>query len=148
MNSKTPYRIHFQQLGNAVEGFLTVAATAPNGQWPGVPFEVRRVFWTHGTPADVTRGRHAHHATEMVLLALRGTVVLTTEMPDGTCAEFVLDRPDEGIYLPPLCWHEMRYSADALQLVLTSTHYDPADYIRDYQQFKMVNDLRRTAYGT
>jgi dTDP-4-dehydrorhamnose 3,5-epimerase-like enzyme len=140
MTTAQPYRIHFQQLGSAPEGFLTVAATQANGPWPGVPFEVRRVFWTHNTPPDVTRGRHAHHATEMVLLALRGSVVLSTEMPDGTRNEFVLDRPDEGIYLPPLCWHEMRYSADALQLVLTSTDYDPADYIRDYNVFKKLND--------
>ena len=51
-------------------------------------------------------------------------------------AEIVLDRPDLGLYLPPMTWAtQYRHSADALLLVFASDYYDPADYIRDYNEF-------------
>ena len=37
---------------------------------------------------------------------------------------------------PPMIWGtQYRYSSDALLLVFASNHYDPDDYIRDYQDF-------------
>jgi hypothetical protein len=53
-----------------------------------------------------------------------------------TREEIVLNRPDVGVYLPPLTWGEQRgYSADALLLVFASDHYDPNDYIRSHDEF-------------
>ena len=44
--------------------------------------------------------------------------------------------PNLGVYVPPLVWAvQYRYTADALLLVLASDPYDPADYIRDYDEF-------------
>jgi hypothetical protein len=34
----------------------------------------------------------------------------------------------------------MQYSHDAVQLVLASTDYDPADYIREYAEFKNMGN--------
>ena len=40
------------------------------------------------------------------------------------------------VYIPPKVWAiQYRYSPDALLLVLASDKYDPADYIRDYDEF-------------
>ncbi|MGI9159428.1 MAG: sugar 3,4-ketoisomerase [Saprospiraceae bacterium] len=125
------HRIEFATRGEPATGYLalTTGALEP-------PFPIKRVFWTYFTPQDVIRGRHAHHQTEMVLIALHGRIHLKTETLDGEFGEFLLDSPNEGIYLPPLTWHTMQYSHDAVQLVLASTDYDPADYIRDYETFK------------
>ena len=50
--------------------------------------------------------------------------------------EFLLDSPNVGVYLPPMVWGiRHKYSADAVLLVFASDHYDPGDYIRDYQEF-------------
>jgi hypothetical protein len=50
--------------------------------------------------------------------------------------EFVLDRPEVGVYIPPLVWAvQYKYSPDAVLLVLASDPYDPADYIRNYSAF-------------
>ena len=56
---------------------------------------------------------------------------------DGRVREEVaLDRPDLGLYIPPLTWGiQYRYSRDALLLVFASHAYDAADYIRDYDVF-------------
>jgi hypothetical protein len=57
---------------------------------------------------------------------------------DGkTSEEVTLDRPDLGLYLPPMVWAvQYKYSTDALLLVFASDPYDPADYIRDYNEFR------------
>jgi hypothetical protein len=56
---------------------------------------------------------------------------------DGaTRQEFVLDSPALGLHLPPLVWGiQYKYTPDALLAVFASDHYDPDDYIRDYDAF-------------
>jgi hypothetical protein len=50
--------------------------------------------------------------------------------------EVLLDRPDLGLYVPPLVWAaQFHYSTDAVLLVLASDVYDPDDYIRSYEEF-------------
>jgi hypothetical protein len=41
-----------------------------------------------------------------------------------------------GVHIPPGVWSvQYQFSQDAMVLVLASTAYEPADYIRDYDQF-------------
>ena len=49
---------------------------------------------------------------------------------------FILDRPEIGVYVPPMVWAaQYKYSPDAVLLVLASAAYDSDDYIRDYDEF-------------
>jgi UDP-2-acetamido-3-amino-2,3-dideoxy-glucuronate N-acetyltransferase len=100
-----------------------------------IPFEVRRYFLVYGVPTVETRGEHAHRQCHQFLIAACGRVHVVAD--DGQARqEFVLDRPDLGLYMPPMTWGiQYRYSHDAVLLVLASHPYDPADYIRDYGQF-------------
>ena len=75
----------------------------------------------------------------MVIVSLKGSITVRSECNDGSEFEHVLDKPNEGLYIPPLCWHEMIYSKDAIQLVLASTQYNEDDYIRDYNEFKLLS---------
>ena len=51
----------------------------------------------------------------------------------------MLDRPNLGLYVPPMVWAvQYKYSPDALLLVFASAPYDPADYIRDYDEFLSI----------
>ena len=60
--------------------------------------------------------------------------------------EIVLDAPNLGLYLPPMVWAvQYQYSADAVLLVFASEHYDPADYIRDYDEFLAAEVTSRAA---
>ncbi len=130
MQYKEPHYIPFNRFGEPPIGYLTVAEN------PDLPFEVKRMFWTYYTPEQVVRGRHAHHETEMILVAVAGRIIVTTEDRDGMIQTFPLEKPNEGLYIPPYSWHTMQYSHNAVQLVLCSTTYDEADYIRDYEAFK------------
>jgi WxcM-like, C-terminal len=133
MQINSPFLIHFKGIGNPEIGYLSVAEIANN-----VPFEIKRVFWTYKTTQIISRGRHAHHETQIIIIAAHRSIVVKTEMNTGEKTDFLLNSPDIGLYLPPLCWHTLQYSHDAVQLVLASTNYNAEDYIRDYEVFKNI----------
>lgn len=130
MQSTEPQLIQFNTHGESAIGYLAVAQIQQD-----IPFVVKRLFWTYFTPQSVIRGRHAHHATSMVLIAVHGRIEVRTEMLSGQKNSFLLDRPDVGVWMRPLTWHTMQYSHDAVQLVLTDTEYVATDYIRSYEEF-------------
>ena len=73
MDLAKPRLIEFSQFGDASTGILTLAVLQRD-----IPFAVKRVFWTCGTPPDMTRGRHAHYRTETVLVAVSGRIIVST----------------------------------------------------------------------
>ena len=89
-------------------------------------------------PSLETRGEHAHGECHQFLICVSGSCAVVAD--DGAnCQEFVLDRQDLGIQLPPMvCGIQYKYSADAVVLVFASHYYDSSDYIRDYSQFRQL----------
>lgn len=128
MNRK-PKKILLNKHGSSKEGYLTATAAKE------IPFPIRRVFWTYFTPQSVIRGRHAHKKTTIILIALSGKIVVTTETLRGRKKTFVLDKPNVGLIIPPLVWHTQRYSHTATQLAIASHPFDPSEYIRDYTAY-------------
>ncbi|MGI4821210.1 MAG: sugar 3,4-ketoisomerase [Janthinobacterium lividum] len=128
------YLLTFEQLGAPDIGYISVSENAV----PPLPFAVQRVFWTYYTPDNILRGRHAHHATEHVLIAVAGRIIVTIEQADGILKAFQLEEPQVGLYVPPNVWHTLQYSPGAVQLALASQHFSEDDYIRDHQEFKKV----------
>ena len=103
-----------------------------------LPFRPQRYFVVFDVPSEKLRGEHAHHICHQFLICLRGSC--TALLDDGhTRQEVALNRPDVGLYMPPLIWGtQYRYSHDAVLLVFASHSYDPADYIRTYDEFQAV----------
>ena len=107
-----------------------------------VPFAVRRYFMVFDVPSEDVRGEHAHRTCHQFLLCARGRCHVVVDN-GRTRAEVELDRPNLGLYLPPMVWGiQYRHSADALLLVFASDYYDPADYIRDYGEFLSAVNAR------
>jgi len=100
-----------------------------------IPFDVKRFFLVFDVPSAETRGEHAHKECHQFLLCVKGRVSFVAD--DGKSRqEFVLDKPYEGIHVPPMVWGiQYNYSEDAVLLVLASEHYDSDDYIRHYDEF-------------
>ncbi len=100
-----------------------------------LPFEPKRYFLVFDVPDAEVRGEHAHKALHQFLVCVHGSMNLVVD--DGSQREeFVLDRPNLGVYVPPMVWAtQYKYTADAVLLVLASDVYDPEDYIRDYDAF-------------
>jgi hypothetical protein len=127
-----PYLFELPALGNPLVGFISVA------EGHLLPFPVQRVYWTYATPPEVSRGRHAHHALRQVVVAAAGRIIVHTESLAQDQARFVLERPNQALYLPALNWHWLHFEVGAVLLALASAPYDEADYIRSYSTFRQL----------
>ncbi len=125
-----PYLINFSKIGIPQTGYISVA------EKDTLPFAVKRVYWTYFTPEDVNRGGHSHYELEQILIAVAGKITVKTELLNGVKQEFILDKPNIGLFIPKMCWRELHYTHNAVQICLASMEYDEADYIRTYGQFK------------
>ncbi len=130
-----PYLINFNKIGNADLGYITKAENSK------LPFQIKRVYWTYFTPDDVIRGHHAHKQLEQIIVASSGTIKLNVENTFGDKLEFVLDSPDKALYIPCIHWRTIEFSNNAVLLCLASEEYDESDYIRDYNEFKKINNF-------
>jgi len=103
-----------------------------------LPFEIRRVYYIYGTLPDVARGFHAHKDLEQLAICVSGSCSMIID--DGReRREIPLGQPDQGLYIGSMLWREMHdFSPDCVLLVLASRHYDEADYIRDYAEFRAI----------
>lgn len=100
-----------------------------------VPFSPKRYFLVFDVPNREIRGEHAHHACHQFLICVKGSCSAVVD--DGkNRQEFLLDKPNLGLYMPPMTWGtQYKYSSDAVLLVFASECYDSNDYIRDYNEF-------------
>jgi len=112
-----------------------------------IPFLVRRVFAIYQVPAEQTRGAHAHRTCHQFIVMLAGGSTISIDEGTETCEER-LDHPTQGLYVPPLVWIELRdFTPDAVCLVLTSEHFDQADYVRDRVEFERLAATRKKQAG-
>ncbi|MFG6413880.1 WxcM-like domain-containing protein [Roseateles sp. DC23W] len=109
-----------------------------------LPFTPERFFLVYDVPSREVRGEHAHKACHQFLVCVKGS--LSVVLDDGQLRdEVLLDSPLLGLHIPPMVWGiQYRFSADAVLLVLASDPYDPADYIRSYDDYlAAVTEHRR-----
>ena len=103
-----------------------------------IPFDIARAFYIYGSDATVVRGKHANRNSEFVLVNVAGkSKVMIT---DGTKKEIIeLNKPMEAVYIPKMIWKEMYdFSTDSVLLVLSNTHYDGSEYIRDFEEYLQI----------
>lgn len=104
-----------------------------------IPFEIKRIFYIYGSDSEVVRGMHANLRSEFVMINVSGTSRVRVD--NGREQRVIeLDRPRMGLYLKSMVWKEMYdFSPDSVLLVLSNEHYDPEEYIRNYDDYlKMV----------
>ncbi|MDR2927805.1 MAG: FdtA/QdtA family cupin domain-containing protein [Cytophagaceae bacterium] len=102
-----------------------------------IPFEIRRVFWTYDVPGGETRGGHAYHAQQEIVIALSGSFDVVVIDKNGDKRTYHLNRSYKGLYLSALTWRHMEnFSTNSLSLHISSENFSEEDYIRDYKVFK------------
>ncbi len=104
-------------------------------QLKDIPFKIERVYYLYETRDGVRRGFHAHKELEQILVCVHGSCKILLD--DGSNKrDVVLNKPNEGLYIPNSIWREMYdFSPDAVLLVLASNLYNENDYIRNYDEF-------------
>ncbi len=108
-----------------------------------IPFDVKRNYWIYDVPSGMWRDGHAFKAQQEFLVALSGSFDVIVN--DGTGEKrFHLSRPQIGLYVPKMTWRYINnFSTNSVALVLSSTYYDPTDYIEHFEDFiklKIEND--------
>ena len=104
-------------------------------EFKNIPFKIERTYWIYDVPGGESRGGHAYRENEEFIVALSGSFDVVLD--DGSNRKvFSLNRSYYGLYVPKGLWREMNnFSTNSLALVLSSTSYNPQDYIYDYKEF-------------
>lgn len=122
--------LEFQERGDE-RGKLVIAEACKD-----IPFDIKRIFYIYGSEKGVLRGQHANRRSKFVLINVSGTSKVRVKDGRGNEINFSLNRPHTGVYLPEMIWKDMYdFSEDSVLLVLSSEHYDPDEYIRDFESF-------------
>ena len=109
-----------------------------------VPFDIKRVYYLYDVPGGEERGGHSHKALKQFIVAISGAFDVVID--DGINQRTItLNRPYQGLLIVPGIWRVINnFSSGAVCLVLASEHYDEADYVRDYQEFKQLTSTKTT----
>jgi dTDP-4-dehydrorhamnose 3,5-epimerase-like enzyme len=102
-----------------------------------IPFVSKRVYYLYDVPSGGERGGHAHKEQLELLIAVSGSFDVV--LKDGSFERIItLNKPNVGLLIPMGIWRELEnFSSGSVCLVLASDEFDEADYIRDYQFFKL-----------
>lgn len=104
-----------------------------------VPFDIKRVYYLTKLKSDLPRGFHAHKALKQLVVCISGSCDFIVD--DGKERKTIhLSDPTKGLIVESMVWREMHnFSSDCVLLVLASEYYSDEDYIKDYEQFKKLN---------
>ncbi len=106
------------------------------------PFPIKRIFYVYGVRDTDVRGNHSHYKTKQLLICLNGQIEVTCKDGIGE-RKFLLESPQQALYIPPMVWDEQKYlSKDSVLLVLANTKYEPNDYIHDYDLFLKERNIK------
>ena len=105
-----------------------------------IPFEIKRVYWMYDVPGGKHRGSHAFRNAEEFIVAMSGA--FEVEILSGQNKRvFNLNRSYFGLYIPKMTWRSIaNFSSNSMALVLSSTTYDEADYIREEKELMNIDD--------
>ena len=100
-----------------------------------IPFDIKRAYYLYDVPGGSDRGSHAHKTLHQFIVAMSGSFDVVLD--DGKEKKrFHLNRSYYGLYVCPMLWRDLdNFSSGSVCMVLASTYYDAAEYIRDYETF-------------
>lgn len=103
-----------------------------------IPFDIKRIYYISKVPEGVRRGFHAHKELKQLLFCPYGRIQLILENKNGR-EEIELSDPSIGVVIDQCTWREMLWlQKDSVLCVAASDFYKVEDYIRDYDEFKMM----------
>jgi len=122
--------LHFMPQVGDMRGDLSVGEFGAD-----VPFVAQRYFVVFDVPTREVRGEHAHKQCHQFLICVKGSCRILLD--DGASRqEILLNRPNIGVYIPPMIWgSQFDHAPGSVLLVFASDTYDSDDYIRDYYSF-------------
>ncbi|WP_114819874.1 sugar 3,4-ketoisomerase [Chryseobacterium sp. KLBC 52] len=105
-----------------------------------LPFEIKRTYWVYDVPGGEVRGSHAFKEQQEFIIALSGSfdVIIHNGKEEQ---RFSLNRSYYGLYIPKMFWRRLEnFSTNSLALIVSDREYNENDYIRDFEEFKILAD--------
>lgn len=100
-----------------------------------IPFDIKRVYYLYDVPGGSDRGSHAHRKLHQFVIAMSGSFDIVLDDGDRQ-RRFHLNRSYYGLYICPMMWRTLdNFSSGGVCMVLASEAFDPADYIREHDEF-------------
>lgn len=107
-----------------------------------LPFVIERTYWIYDVPGGEIRGSHAFKEQQEFIVALSGSFDIVLNNGDSEI-KFSLNRSYYGLYVPKMYWRRMEnFSTNALALIVSDKSYNEDDYIRDFDDFKILRNER------
>lgn len=103
-----------------------------------LPFEIERTYWVYDVPGGEIRGSHAFKNQQEFIIALSGSfdVIINNGREEQ---RFSLNRSYYGLYIPKMFWRRLEnFSTNSLALIVSDKPYNEEDYIRDFEEFKIL----------
>ena len=100
-----------------------------------IPFEIKRTYWIYDVPGGEQRWGRAFKECQEFIISLSGSFDVILD--DGIGKKTItLNRSYYGLYIPSGMWRVLdNFSTNSVALIMASTCYDEADYIRNYDEF-------------
>ena len=107
-------------------------------QFSQIPFEIKRVYWIYDVPGGEARGGHEYKENIEFIIAISGSFDVIIDN-GSVCEKFSLNRSYYGLLVPKGLWREItNFSTNSLAMIVSSTMFDEQDYVRDYQEYKLL----------
>lgn len=124
--------VKFVELPKIFDDCVLVFAQTPEH----IPFKIKRVYFISKANPKFPRGLHAHKTNKQIIFCISGSIKLFLDNGQKR-EEVILNQPNIGVFLDKMIWHKMQdFKDDTILLVLASDKFNPADYIRNYEEFK------------
>jgi hypothetical protein len=105
-----------------------------------IPFDIKRTYWIYDVPGGEIRGSHAFKESHEFIIALSGSFDVVLNDGENEI-KFSLNRSYYGLYVPNLLWRSIEnFSTNSCALIVSSIAYDAADYIRNFEEFKIIRN--------
>ena len=131
-NLKEPHVITLESHFSVEKGRLTVLEKEK------LPFNIKRVYWvTENTNEHDIKGNQANREGEILIACLSGEINITLEKASET-KEFILNSPQQLMYIPPMWWREIEIELGVILLVMSSKEYGKEDLIQDKEVFRKL----------
>ncbi|MDF2553864.1 MAG: fdtA 1 [Chryseobacterium sp.] len=103
-------------------------------------FEIVRTYWIYDVPGGEIRGGHAFKEQQEFIIALSGSFDVI--LHDGEKEDkFSLNRSYNGLYIPNMYWRSLEnFSTNSLALIVSDKSYNETDYIRNFEEFKILKN--------
>ncbi|MDT0295754.1 FdtA/QdtA family cupin domain-containing protein [Mesonia ostreae] len=102
----------------------------------GLPFALKRLFWTYDLKTHEIRGGHAYRKQNELICVVSGSADIIITYKDEQREVFSLNQADKALFVPANFWrHIENFATNTVLLHFSDSSYNEGDYIRNMNKY-------------